>query len=643
LVANRGEVAIRVFAAARSLGLGTVAVYTDVDARSRHATAADVAVRLGDGSTRGYLDIDAVLDAARVAGADAVHPGYGFLAEDTTFARAVLDAGLTWVGPAPEVIATMGDKLAAKAVAREVGVPLLASAAIEGDRPEAWLAAVEQAGLGWPVLVKAAAGGGGRGMREVTSPDDLAEAVASPRREAEAAFGDGRLYAERLVRGGRHVEVQLLGDAHGTLVHLGERECSVQRRHQKLIEEAPSPGITPAVRDRLTTAALTLGRHLGYQGAGTVEFLVDGDGDDATIAFLEVNTRLQVEHRVTELVTGLDLVALQLEVAAGRPLGFTQQDVAVRGHAIEVRLYSEDPTADFAPTFGHLHHLRVPGAPAGSIGLVDATVADGDRIGTDYDPLLAKVVQHHDRREVAAALLARRLRGAAIHGVVSNRDLLVAALEHPEFRAGNAFTDFLDHHPEVATAGPDDATVELHRLTAATVRAEHRRQRSRWPWAPAAWRNVPAGAPGTQPPPTGAPSPAVTVLARDGDRWEALVEHAGLTHPVSVHLDTDAGVAWVNSASGQTTWSEEDPLDVGGTHAGGAAADDQVVAPLPGTVAAVEVGAGDTVTAGQVLVVLEAMKMEHRLDATVDGTVAEVLVAAGDRVDAHQVLVRLTH
>jgi acetyl/propionyl-CoA carboxylase alpha subunit len=628
LVANRGEIASRVFSTARAMGIGTVAVYADPDAGLPFVRDADVAVALrGSSAAETYLSIAKLLDAAARSGADAVHPGYGFLAENADFTRAVIDAGLTWVGPPPDVIAAMGDKVQAKRIAGEAGVPLLPSTVLEGDDPVAWLAAVEAAGIGWPLLVKAAAGGGGRGMREVESADRLAAAVASARREAESAFGDGTVFAERLVRGGRHVEVQVLGDTHGTVIHLGERECSIQRRHQKIVEEAPSPGITAAVRTRILDAGVALARHIGYVNAGTVELLVDGEGDGAELFFLEMNTRLQVEHRVTERYTGRDLVEDQLRIARGEPVLDTHDGGGFHGHAIEVRLYAEDPADGFAPSFGTLHRFD-DAWPS------DASVETGSEVGTHFDPMLAKLYTSQPERYRAIQLLAAELRNFQVHGVTTNRDLLVAILDHPAFVAGDTTTDFLERFPELLTAGPSEETRRVHEEAAARVRGHVARCTGPWPFAPAGWRLG-----------TSEPAPLRIEHHDDGAFGiDACVtfELDGLTHTCDVHVVGDLqgeSTAYVNSGGGQTTHVEAprfaDPVTAGASGAG-------PVAPVPGTIVAVEVAEGDAVEAGQVLVVLEAMKMEHRIEAHADGTVEAVLVAPGDRVDAHQLLVRLT-
>jgi propionyl-CoA carboxylase alpha chain len=614
LVANRGEIARRVIRAARGLGLRTVAVYTPPDAASPHVADADLAVPLADRG--GYLDRAALLAAAAAAGADAVHPGYGFLAENADFAAACLDAGLVWVGPSPDVIRRMGIKDEAKAVAREAGVPVLADGGPAEDS--------------YPVLVKAVAGGGGKGMRLVNSPAEMLEAVAAARREAASAFGDDRVFWERYLPGARHVEIQVFGDTHGNVVHLLERECSIQRRHQKIVEECPSPAVDAALRSRMGETAVALAKSLGYTGAGTVEFLLDADG---SFYFLEMNTRLQVEHPVTEEVTGLDLVALQLRVAAGEPLPFGQAEVAARGHAIEVRLYAEDPARDWAPTFGPLWTYAHQDRP----GLRYEDGAGPD-VSTHYDPMLAKVIAHGASRAEAAGRLAAALAAMRLHGPRTNRDALVAILREPDFLAGRTRTDYLDRHPEVLAAGPDDTTRRLH-LAAAVAVTAHRRAGELAGWrltgpatATATWE--PAGEVryrlGTGTVEVDGEAYAVRDLTAGGVRIAAggVERHCAVTR-------TPDGVTWVNDTGAQTAWREAPRF---AESAAEATARDPV-SDVPGTVTAVLVSPGDEVSAGQPLVLLEAMKMEHRVLAAAGGTVAEVRVEVGQYVDAHQVLV----
>ena len=450
LIANRGEIAVRIARACREHGLAAVAVYSEADRGAPHTLAADRAVPIGPPpAVQSYLSVEALLAAARSAGADAVHPGYGFLAESAAFGRAVEAAGLTWIGPPPEAIATMGDKLAARATVARAGVPLVPGAEVGGD------AAAAARRLGFPVLVKAAAGGGGKGMRTVASEAELPDALAAARREAEAAFADGRVYLEKLLVRPRHVEVQVLGDRHGTLVHLGERECSIQRRHQKIIEETPCPVLTPRLRAEMTAAALAAARAVGYTSAGTVEFLLDAEG---RFYFLEMNTRVQVEHPITEWVTGIDIVAAQLRVAAGAPLGFGQADVRARGHAIEARLYAEDPAAGFFPSAGPILALREPTGPGVR---VDSGIAAGGVVPVEYDPLLGKISAWGEGRAMAIARLSAALRDTAVLGPTTNLAFLQDVLAHPAFRRAETHTGFLAEHFATWQPGGDEAVAAL--------------------------------------------------------------------------------------------------------------------------------------------------------------------------------------
>jgi len=439
LIANRGEIAVRIARGCRALGLAPVAVYSEADRNAPHVAAADAAACIGPAPAReSYLNVDALLAAARTTGADAVHPGYGFLAENAGFAEAVVRAGLTWVGPSPAAIATMGDKLGARATVAKAGVPLVPGSEVAvGDAAAATRAA---RALGYPILVKAAAGGGGKGMRTVATESELADAVAAATREATAAFADGRVYLEKLLVRPRHVEVQVLGDRHGTLVHLGERECSIQRRHQKIVEETPCPVMTPALRAQMTEAALAAARAVDYVSAGTVEFLLDEGG---RFYFLEMNTRLQVEHPVTELVWGVDLVAAQLRVAAGEPLGLTQATLAPRGHAIEVRLYAEDPQQQFFPSAGMVLAWREPSGPGVR---VDAGIRAGVPVPVDYDPMLAKIAAWGADRPQAIARLADALRETVVLGPTTNLAFLRDVLTHAAFVSGATHTGFLGEH-----------------------------------------------------------------------------------------------------------------------------------------------------------------------------------------------------
>ena len=451
LIANRGEIALRVIRGCTAAGLETVAVYSDADAEAPHVHAATVAVRIGPPpAAESYLNVAALLEAARHTGADAVHPGYGFLSERAHFARAVEQAGLIFIGPPAEAIERLGSKTGARRLMEAAGVPVVPGVTLDDQSDAALLAA--GATLGAPLLVKPAAGGGGIGMKTVRHLDELAAALAQARREAQAAFGNSTLYLERLIDRPRHIEVQIFGDRHGQIVHLFERECSAQRRHQKVVEETPSPAVTPALRARLGAAAVAAARTVGYQNAGTVEFLLEGEGDDARFYFLEINARLQVEHPITEGVVGVDLVRAQLAVAAGEPLPWSQVDLTQRGHAIECRVYAEDPARGFLPQAGPLLRYREPSGP----GLrIDAGVVEGGAVSVYYDPMLAKLIAHGETREHCLARAREALTRFEILGVHTNLAFLQALLAHPAFVAGQIDTGFLDRHlAELSTAAP---------------------------------------------------------------------------------------------------------------------------------------------------------------------------------------------
>jgi propionyl-CoA carboxylase alpha chain len=631
LVANRGEIARRIFRTARAMGLRCVAVYAEPDAGAPFVREADEAVRLPGG----YLDAVAIVDAAIATGAEAVHPGYGFLAENAAFAAAVLQAGLVWVGPPPEVIEAMGDKLAAKKAAEAAGVPTLRSS----DDPTA------DGDVGYPVLVKAAAGGGGKGMRVVASPDDLAEAVAAARREAAGAFGDDRVFLERYVPRSRHVEIQVLGDEQGTLVHLGERECSIQRRHQKIIEESPSPVVDAELRAAMGDAALHLARSIGYWSAGTVEFLVDDDTRE--FFFLEVNTRLQVEHPVTEEVTGLDLVREQLRVAMGEPLGYGEEAVSFTGHALEARLYAEDPAAGFLPSSGTLAAFEPAAEPAVRW---DSGVEPGSVVGVAFDPMLAKVVAHAPTRAEAAGRLARALERLHVGGVTTNGAFLAAVLRHPAFLAGDTTTDFIERVAP-SPAGPDDSDVQQAAVAAALwLQGANRATAAVLATVPSGWRN--------------ARLPMQQVVLGHGDdtidvRYQARHDgsfalgdgrtarvHAWSPSHVDIETDgrrrtvrvTQAGDnLHVQATRGTVTLDVVPRFVVPGAEAAAGGLE----APMPGVVLDVRCEPGDHVAERQVLVVLEAMKMEHHVRAPADGVVADVRVTAGQHVENGAVLLML--
>ncbi len=647
LIANRGEIARRLARTARAMGIATVAVYAEPDRAAPFVAEADEAVALGGvTAAETYLDLEKVIAAAGRTGADAVHPGYGFLAENAAFARAVLAAGLTWVGPAPATIAAMGDKLAAKRLMAEAGLPTLPSAVIAG-LPPADLAR-EAARLGYPLLVKAAAGGGGRGMRVVRSERDLDGAVTGARREAADAFGDDRLFLEPCLERCRHVEVQLLGDADGHLVHCFERECSIQRRHQKIIEESPAPGLDDAVRERMCAAAIAAGRALGYVSAGTVEFILDRQG---RFYFIEVNTRLQVEHPVTEAVTGSDLVREQLRIAQGECLGYGQRDIVRAGHAIEARLYAEDPARDFLPATGRVILWAPPADPPSR---VDAGVASGSEVSAHFDPLLAKVIAHAPTRGEAAARLARALERLRVHGVTTNRDFLVNVLRHEAFRAGDTTTDFIERCRPPLARSPDAAELRLAALAAALAgQARRRAAASVLRTAPSGWRNNPSRMQGV----TYRHGPDEVAVGyrreRDGSfacrvgGWTGVarlggVEGAWLDLEIEgvrrrLSVTTDGAEHWVQTPAGEVRLVEVErfPRHEREEVTGGC------VAPMPGRVVEVAVAVGDRVVAGQKLVVLAAMKMEHQVLAAADGLVAEVRVTVGAQVDRDEVLLVL--
>jgi 3-methylcrotonyl-CoA carboxylase alpha subunit len=475
LIANRGEIAIRVVHACRELGIESVAVYSDADARAPHVAAADHAIRIGAApAAASYLSVPNLIEAARATGADAVHPGYGFLSENAAFAAACEAAGLVFVGPPSDVIARMGSKIGARALMRDAGVPVVPGDAPADQSDDGLRGAIDHVGL--PALVKASAGGGGKGMRRVHDASEAGDAIRAARREATAAFGDGTLYVERLIERPRHVEVQVFADHHGRVDHLFERECSVQRRHQKVIEESPSPVLTPALRARMTTAAVTAAQAAGYRNAGTIEFLLDGSGDDAGFYFLEMNTRLQVEHPVTEGVTGIDLVRAQILVASGEPLPWIAGSPTQRGHAIEARVYAEDPSHDFLPQAGRLLLYREPRLPGVRI---DAGVAEGGEVSVHYDPMIAKVIASAETRAAAIARLIEALRAYPILGIRTNIPFLLQILDHPRFRAAGVDTGFLDGEG-ASLAGAETtempafvyAAAAMHAAAAVTDRGE---------------------------------------------------------------------------------------------------------------------------------------------------------------------------
>jgi len=618
LIANRGEIAVRVMRTLRRLGVESVALFTDVDADAVHVRAADLAVRVDS-----YLDIEGVIAAARAASADAIHPGYGFLSERPAFARACAEAGLTFIGPSPEAMALLGDKVAAKGVAERAGVPVvpgLSGERLTDDEIVEWVE-----GERLPVLLKAAAGGGGKGMRVVSSLEELPEAIGAARREAAAAFGDDRLLVERYVERSRHIEVQVIADAHGTVLHLGERECSLQRRHQKVIEEAPSPVVFAELRARMGEAACALAKSAGYVGAGTVELIAERD-DPSSFWFLEVNARLQVEHPVTELVTGLDLVELQLRVAAGEPLPLSQADVSLSGWAIEARVYAEDPAAGFLPSTGRVVAYREPRGVR-----VDSGIEEGSEVTSHYDPLLAKVIASGDDRAQALAWLDRALAELRVVGPTTNAAWLRALLARPEVRAGELDTTLIERLGVAVPAPAED-------LPGLAVLALLGSPRSDDPWdALDGWRLGGVRAPvGMR---LDGPAGEVSAVApSDGVRLVrgglGIEGEGGVARVVEVYPDGDA--VWLVDAGVPSRWGLA--VDRAGARSAGGSLD----APMPGTVIDVRVEPGAAVAEGDTLVILESMKMELAIQAPADGVVTDVFVATGDRVAQSAPLVALS-
>jgi 3-methylcrotonyl-CoA carboxylase alpha subunit len=641
LIANRGEIAVRVILACRELGISSVAVYSEADEKAMHRRLADEAHPIGPApATESYLNIERLLEAIEASDAEAVHPGYGFLAESAPFARAVESSGAVWVGPPPEAMEAMGFKVRAKELARQAGVPTVPG--YDGEDESEERLAEEAETIGFPVLVKASAGGGGRGMRAVTRPQDFAEAVRGARREAEAAFGDGAVFLEKLIEDPRHVEVQVIGDAEGNVIHLYERECSIQRRHQKVVEEAPSPALTPELREEMCAAAVRLARQADYRNAGTVEFLLDGE----EFYFLEMNARLQVEHPVTELVTALDLVHLQLAVAAGEPLPFSQEDVTLRGSAIEARLYAEE---DGLPAGGKLLAFSPPEGP----GIRnDAGVEAGDEVSLHYDPMLAKLIVFAPDRDVAVRRLRRSLHDYTVLGFPTNLPLLRRIAGHPAFAAGETTVRFLEDHRLTQAPPEPEVPPEAVLLVAA---ADLSRQASADPFAAAPWRNLGAAllryqvgkrkyvveaerSGGALKLRLDGRQAVVEVISKQDGQIRAIVDGQA----VSAGLAFDDLDALVSLGSESYRLSKPPPPDVDGTGPGGADAPGaSLTAPMPGTVVKVLVGEGDEVEEGQVLLVLEAMKMEQPVAAPHAGRIASLPYGEGTLVPGGAVLAEI--
>ncbi|HEX2889095.1 acetyl/propionyl/methylcrotonyl-CoA carboxylase subunit alpha [Vineibacter terrae] len=669
LIANRGEIACRVIRTARRMGVRTVAVYSDADRNARHVAMADEAIHIGPSAAReSYLVADRLIAAAQATGAQGVHPGYGFLSENASFADACAAAGIAFIGPPASAIRAMGSKSEAKKLMEAAKVPLVPG--YHGDDQSPELLAHEAARIGYPVLIKASAGGGGKGMRVVESAAKFAEALAGAKREAKAAFADDHVLVEKYLTRPRHIEVQVFGDTHGNCLYLFERDCSIQRRHQKVIEEAPAPGMTAERRKAMGEAAVAAARAIGYVGAGTVEFIADESGD---FYFMEMNTRLQVEHPVTEMITGQDLVEWQLRVACGEPMPLTQEALAIDGHAFEVRLYAEDPSRNFLPSVGTLKHLALPRRGAGV--RVDTGVRAGDAVTPYYDPMIAKIIVHGRDRDAALLRLQRALAETEVVGVRTNTALLARIAAHPAFAAGDVDTGFIERHKAVVLpkAAPADdrvvALATLARLLEWRREAADRAAASAEPTSPwhrvDGWRLNGAGhdevrwkdadrdiavmayyrrAAGASPSAAvgaidcrlqvgGTALDASAVLARDGS-FRATLGEAVASARVVRQVANDGGVDYVVFADGSVGGRAlrlVDPRDVSAAdadslHSGG------LKAPMPGKIIDVKVKEGETVSRGQPVVVLEAMKMEHTLVAPADGTIKRLLYAPGDQV-----------
>ena len=654
LIANRGEIACRIMRSARMLGIETVAVFSDADANALHVRTADRALRIGPAPARdSYLNIAAIIAAARTAGASAIHPGYGFLSENPQFAEACAAAGLIFVGPPASAMRAMGSKSAAKSLMERSGVPLLPG--YHGDNQDAEFLASQAARVGFPVVIKAVSGGGGRGMRVVTDAAGFGAALREARQEAASAFGDDRVLIERNLERPRHIEVQVFADTLGNTVHLFERDCSVQRRHQKVIEEAPAPGIAPQRRIAMGEAAVAAARAVGYVGAGTVEFVAEADG----FYFLEMNTRLQVEHPVTEMITGFDLVEWQLRVAAGEPLPATQSAIRLSGHAVEARLYAEDPARDFAPSIGRLATFHMPDT-TGTVR-VDTGFTAGDTVSTHYDAMLAKLIVYGDTRDAALAMMQHALAGCDVAGVASNLDLLHRIVSQPQFLAGGVDTEFIVRHADTLLAGqgaPPGEVLAAAALAVLTDEADATARRaaasadpySPWHARDQWWLNlVPDRAMEFH-----AGDDVHTVVARrDAAGWQLAIGdrrmHAAASRgqdgvlavtldDVRLHIRVTHDGETLSVRHGGTTFrfTLPDPM----AHA---EAEDEsggrLIAPLPGQVTQVLAVQGHTVTRGQVLVVLEAMKTVFRLAAPADGVVERVACRVGETVQEGQLLV----
>jgi len=646
LVANRGEIARRIIRTCRKMGIATVAVYSEADADMPFVAEADEAVLLGPApSSESYLRIDRILEAAALTNSDAIHPGYGFLAENAAFAEACAAANVIFIGPTPDAIRSMGSKREAKALVGKAGVPVIPG--YDGSSQDPKDLAKEALEIGFPVLLKASAGGGGKGMKLVREEAELRDAIASAAREGQSSFGDGTLLVEKYIDDPRHVEIQILGDSHGNLIHLNERECSIQRRHQKIIEETPSPALDTALRNAMGEAAVLCGKAINYQNAGTVEFIL---APDRSFYFLEVNTRLQVEHPVTECVTGLDLVEEQILVAQGEALRMSQEGVRFEGAAVEVRLYAEDPAAGFLPQSGKVVDWDLP--PAEGLR-VDSGVEAGSEVGIHYDPMLAKIITSGENRPLALQRMRRALRSLSVQGVTTNREFLLRVLDHPAFIAGDIDTHFIDRHLQDELGdGPAEAD-EQRAAIAAALADQQRRDRDRVvvPDVPSGWRNN-YHTPQSVEYVVGEREVRVDYRHLGADRFtvwtgeEARNVRVLSWEPPLVTLEEGAH-RWRAriSVDGDRTYVHTSQFSIGLVRKprfpdkSQAVPPGGCVAPMPGKIIELRVAEGDSVQAGQVLMIMEAMKMEHSVTAPQDGTVGQILVTAGDQVDADALLV----
>ncbi len=647
LIANRGEIALRVMRTCRAMGIATVAVYSDADANTPHVRFADEAVRLGEAPVKNsYLNVERILEAAKLTGAEAIHPGYGFLSENAEFAEACTAAGIIFIGPSPEAIRKMGLKSPARKLAAAAGCPVVPG--YDGETQDDETLRAEILKIGFPVLIKASAGGGGKGMRVVRSEHEIADAIEAARREAEKAFGNGALLLEKFIETARHVEVQLLGDQHDNLVHLFERDCSLQRRHQKVIEESPSPAVDDELRAKMGEAAVKVGRAINYSNAGTVEFILTSTGE---FYFIEVNTRLQVEHPVTEAITGFDLAKLQIEIAEGKPLPFSQSELKTSGHAIEARLYAEDPDNSFLPATGTLHDWRLPESVDGL--RIDAGVEAGSEIGIYYDPMLAKLIAHADDRATAIRKLSYALRQLSAQGVTTNRDFLIRLVEHPAFVGGEAHTSFITEHLDELIGGANEQLNQASAIAAAMYL-----QRS-WQTADSLLAQIP---PSYRNNPYRAPSIKLKVGEQEtevawqfvGGKFEVTTMGTNSTAEIlfcergAIRLAID-GIQrefritevgeklYVASSLGSSVVIRllRHPIPQSADSSGAASS------PMPGVVLKILVSEGQQVSAGDALLILEAMKMEQTIRAAADGFVETIKVQTGQVVSPGDVLVQV--